>query len=462
VKNFIAWLVEHEAIVIIVVAIILLKLPNMFEPHWYTDEGIYLTIGRAMSEGKLLYRDVVDYPSKPPLIYYIAAFAKGELFWFKFVAILWMATTGVVFWKIANKWTGGKKAILATGVFVALVTFRGLEGNTVNAEHFFLLPNLVAFYILLGKRLSQKTIFLAGAFVGIASLIKFQAALEICIWPIVWWISKKKDWVHNCLWLFAGWAVILTLSLVYFLYKGIGFEYVRLITVANSGYTNPLHLAYVCILGMVGLVMLRNKRVNGDALVWGVWMLVTTMAAILSGKMYAHYFLQMVPPTAMAIGMMTKYFKRWVYVGLIGVWLALSCPYYINFGLWVGGVRDSMTYMKWFDGRTIDTYKLASILINESGRNDKIFVWGDDPMIYSLSKRLPAYKYMVRFHITGLGVYDNMATKLSENLPKYIIWDRSFQMPEMLREIVMRRYVTVNEVGNNEVLRRMGANLSYN
>jgi hypothetical protein len=213
---------------------------------------------------------------------------------------------------------------------------------------------------------------------------------------------------------------------------------------------------------MVGLVMLRNKRVNGDALVWGVWMLVTTMAAILSGKMYAHYFLQMVPPTAMAIGMMTKYFKRWVYVGLIGVWLALSCPYYINFGLWVGGVRDSMTYMKWFDGRTIDTYKLASILINESGRDDKIFVWGDDPMIYSLSKRLPAYKYMVRFHITGLGVYDNMATKLSENLPKYIIWDRSFQMPEMLREIVMRRYVTVNEVGNNEVLRRMGANLSYN
>jgi aspartyl-tRNA synthetase len=56
--------------------------------------------------------------------------------------------------------------------------------------------------------------------------------------------------------------------------------------------------------------------------------------------MYAHYFLQMVPPTAMAIGMMTKYFKRWVYVGLIGVWLALSCPYYINFGLWVGGVRE--------------------------------------------------------------------------------------------------------------------------
>ena len=45
------WLVVHEAILIILGVVVFLRVPSLFEPYWYGDEGIYLTIGRAMRSG---------------------------------------------------------------------------------------------------------------------------------------------------------------------------------------------------------------------------------------------------------------------------------------------------------------------------------------------------------------------------------------------------------------------------
>ena len=74
------WLVIHEAILIILGVVVFLRVPSLFEPYWYGDEGIYLTIGRAMRSGMELYREVHD--NKPPLLYVVAAIASGREFWF--------------------------------------------------------------------------------------------------------------------------------------------------------------------------------------------------------------------------------------------------------------------------------------------------------------------------------------------------------------------------------------------
>ena len=64
------WLVIHEAILIILGVVVFLRVPSLFEPYWYGDEGIYLTIGRAMRGGMELYKEVHD--NKPPLLYVVA------------------------------------------------------------------------------------------------------------------------------------------------------------------------------------------------------------------------------------------------------------------------------------------------------------------------------------------------------------------------------------------------------
>ena len=72
-KKTIDWLEKREKLLLIIGLLVLLRLPSLFEPAWYGDENIYLTIGQGIRKGMVLYRDITDFPNKPPLIYLFAA-----------------------------------------------------------------------------------------------------------------------------------------------------------------------------------------------------------------------------------------------------------------------------------------------------------------------------------------------------------------------------------------------------
>ena len=61
---------ELSFLSVVIFLIIILRVPSIFEPYWYGDEGIYLTIGNALAQGETLYRDIHD--NKPPFIYLLA------------------------------------------------------------------------------------------------------------------------------------------------------------------------------------------------------------------------------------------------------------------------------------------------------------------------------------------------------------------------------------------------------
>ena len=86
-------------LVLLVALAVILRIPSLFEPYWYGDEGIYLTLGEGVRQGLVLYRDIFDH--KPPAIYLVSALA-GSLFWFKFILLVWHAATVVLFWKLAR------------------------------------------------------------------------------------------------------------------------------------------------------------------------------------------------------------------------------------------------------------------------------------------------------------------------------------------------------------------------
>ncbi|PIV07387.1 hypothetical protein COS53_02565, partial [Candidatus Shapirobacteria bacterium CG03_land_8_20_14_0_80_35_14] len=52
----------------------LLRLPSLFEPYWYGDEGVYLALGQGIRHGLTLYSQIYD--NKPPAIYYLAALTQ--------------------------------------------------------------------------------------------------------------------------------------------------------------------------------------------------------------------------------------------------------------------------------------------------------------------------------------------------------------------------------------------------
>jgi hypothetical protein len=69
-KKIDIFLDKHTWLLLLFVLIIVLRLPNFFEPYWYGDEAIYLTLGTALREGGQLYTTIIDH--KTPLIYYLA------------------------------------------------------------------------------------------------------------------------------------------------------------------------------------------------------------------------------------------------------------------------------------------------------------------------------------------------------------------------------------------------------
>src|SRR4030042_3680736 len=128
--------------------VLLLRLPLLFEPFTYADEGIYLTLGQALKKGLVLYRDIHD--NKPPLLYLLAALT-GSFSLYRLVYFLWGLATIFVFHRLASiLFPKSQKAVIASTSFFAILTSLPMfEGNVANAENFMLLPILAGFYLIL-------------------------------------------------------------------------------------------------------------------------------------------------------------------------------------------------------------------------------------------------------------------------------------------------------------------------
>src|SRR6202166_3137744 len=53
------------------VTLVILRLPSLMEPHWYTDEAGYVNVGRSLLQGKVLYAQIWN--NKPPLMLWTIA-----------------------------------------------------------------------------------------------------------------------------------------------------------------------------------------------------------------------------------------------------------------------------------------------------------------------------------------------------------------------------------------------------
>src|SRR3990167_2139061 len=110
----------------------LLRLPSLFEPYWYGDEGITLTVGQRWFSGDLPYLAVYD--NKPPLIYLIFGLVKN-LFFLKLVTIVWVLATLTTVYFLARRISEDLKlkndylALFASFIFAIFSSTPVFEGN---------------------------------------------------------------------------------------------------------------------------------------------------------------------------------------------------------------------------------------------------------------------------------------------------------------------------------------------
>ncbi len=471
------WMVKHELILIIVLAAIILRIPSLFEPYWYGDEGIYLTIGLGLRKGLELYRQIHD--NKPPFLYLLAALAGGNLFWFKFLAGIFSIVTISTFWKLANVWWKDRKlAAFSTICFTLFTSLPKYEGNIANAELFFLLPTTLAFYRMYTHK-NYQHITAGGILLGLAALFKMPSIVEVAIWPLFWLTTADKNWFKKSLVLGLSAAGPLLISIMYFGLKGTLPSYLAAAGLQNVSYLSSWQ-AVGGILGslkgralltvlMMGILWLAHKKLDIRLYIWGLLWAVTLFAAFLSGRPYPHYLLQMSVAICLGITFLfTKSFSSRVFValnlvilvGLLNIFHFYTYPvqaYYQNFIRFALRTETKSDYYAWFNPSVNRNYQIAQLLKSQTSDNEKVFIWGDEPAIYSLSKRLPAGKYTAAYHIFDFEAANETLTALQDELPKYIVTFSNESQLNGLTNFLAHRYIFEKTIENARIYRRLGS-----
>ena len=484
---------KNKFIVTLLFIVFILRIPSLFEPYWYGDEGIYLTLGLAIKKGFLLYRDIFD--NKPPLIYLLAAVANGTMFWFRFLLMISVLATILFFHKLGRALQINDKSIkVSTVVFSLLTTIPFIEGNIANAEIFILLPTILAIYLLSPYLFSKERvisplkIFLIGIIFGVGLLLKVPAVFDFFTIIVFLVLFKKENSLVNIgrkeILLILGYSLPVLITGLFFLSKSAFSVFFNSCFLQTTGYlfswkTGSHTFSYSSLLksGLVLNVMLtffltfilwlKKKKTDSLLVFLAIWFLFSLFAATLSGRPYSHYLLQTVPPFSLIIGVfLTKQIKKHYLVFAITIFLLISnClhykfwtyptfSYYRNFTEFALGKKDKSSYFSFFSQKMPQIYKLAEFITESTQPQDKIFIWADEPCLYPLSRRLPATPYVVAYHIIERGNYQAAGKQILYAKPALIVFDPNIEKFPQLEAILAKEYLEVNSTAGFMVFKR--------
>lgn len=451
-------------LIVVLVSVLLLRLPSFFEPYYDGDEGVYYLLGQTIQRGAVLYRDIWD--NKTPLLYFLYAI-NPTLLWAKLTATISVLGTclGVYFLARKLKVNPFLPALL-TG---ALLSFPALAGNTANAELYFTLPIVWGAYLVWERKWPVSI----GLLLAIAFNLKVPALFDFLgIFLAAFILRREIKFYLPIAVVFIG---VFLAFIGYFYYHQALSDFWTAAFTQNSTYVslwsgplgklgNPLvarGLALLAALSFFFILYVKNK-ISKELLFLFYWLGFSIYAALLSGRPYPHYFLQIVPPaTLFLLYTLAKYRIIFVISPVFAFLLVKSfgeipspvqkLGYYQNFLDYISERKSRDDYQLYFGQDNVWAYQMAAYIKQNTKPNEPIFIWGENDYPYILSGRPPAAKFIRAHHLTTVDPknYDLTAARLAKFQPKYIFIARPVQFPfPQLEVFVAQNYRQVTTFGH--------------
>lgn len=466
--------------------VLILRIPSFFEPYYYGDEMIYMTLGQGVRQGLTLFKDVYD--NKPPLLYLTAALAEN-LFLFKVILASWSIVTIVAFYKLSELFFPNEEKTRKTStvIFALLTTLPLLEGNTVNSEIFMIGFTIFGLLMLLKPNLTTKKIFTAGILFGLGTLFKIPAAFDAPVIVIYWLITGnlKEDWkkiFKNTIILILGFAFPIILTFAWYFLRGSLPEYIKAAFLQNVGYLSsfrprdvqksfldknaPLLIRGVIVLIGVLVTWFFRKKLSSKFVLFTIWTLFSLFAITLSERPYPHYFIQALAPVSLLLGILVNQNSLEQSLAIIPLLIAFFVPvyykfyfyptasYYMRFINFTAGRITRIGYFNSFDTNTSRNYQIAEFLSQSSEPIDRVFMWDPaSPTVYALARRLPPVKYVVPYHVADYSNRASVAKELTAKPPKFIILTAGNPYPE-ISGLIKKRYILITQIGNADIYSR--------
>jgi len=477
-------LIKYKYWIGLFLVFLLLRIPSLFEPYWYGDEGIYLVLGQAIRKGLVLYNQIHD--NKPPSLYYLAALSQ-TVFGFRLLLIVFMVPTIYFFYRLSQKFLSLKVSKIATFIFLILTSIPLFEGNIANAEVFMLLPTLIGVLLLVKLKPNFNTVVISGLLLGLAFTVKIPVAIEfafLCLWLFIDDLtSVKKAFLNIKNILIFSVAFLFPIGLwgIYYYFQGAFKPFLIASLLQNFGYISSwstgtqasspasggIIFRFIFLLIAWALIyLLKIKKLipsNFSFLLF--WFSATVFGVLLSGRPYPHYLIQALPPLILIIVQIFNYkdkkiqllsFFSFFFFALVlfkfKFYFYPVFKYYNNFYSYSLGKKSITDYQNSFGHQVSNIYKISNFIKSNTNSNDKIFVWGDEPYIYALSGRLPTSKYTVAYHIADFNGYQLTMDKIKADLPKFIIYYQMSNRPFPSLDLFIKNYYYIAEIIDNTTI----------
>jgi len=432
-----------------------LRLPGLLVPIWSIDEGTQAVMANTIINGGTPYVDMLD--NRAPLPWYIWAltflfFGSDNMNAIRMVQI-GLASLIIVLIFLIGRFTIGVRGALFGSFFFSVISSVGLDriGYMFQPEWCLAVFTCLASYLFLRGLQSdhgRTLMFLSGLSYGLAFFCK-QNTLFDTITPFFFLIylgfSKKKlpgaDSLQSCvscaLLIFLGFIVVVYWFSGYFYVKGAWKDFVFYFWAYNIDFwipvrnslerilfvpfwffrvSTPMNLGVWAIMGFI-IICLGNKvwgesRRDGTGIIQAYiafWSVTSFLATTIAFRPYKWYVIQLLPAWCLLAGVTFERVLNSVtirpsvehetvnkkpntlvrtFIILLVAIPALSLT-----------VEMAKTIQDWKRNQQTD---LVEWIKNHSRKDQKIYVWGFAPYIYTQTNRTPASRYPYNNFQTGI------------------------------------------------------------
>src|SRR5438270_3625356 len=178
--------------VVLALAVIAMRLPSLWEPRWYSDEGTFTTVAWLHTQGFALYAGAFD--TSPPGIYWLyeillRAGADHHHVVVQIALLIAVLAAVLCVYSLTRKWFGASVAIAAAVLCAAGLSLPTLDGDLLNVEIAALPFFLGALVVASHERTSWA--FVAGLLASAALLVRPSYALD-CLAVLSILVSQRN------------------------------------------------------------------------------------------------------------------------------------------------------------------------------------------------------------------------------------------------------------------------------
>jgi hypothetical protein len=404
-----------------ILAAYLLLRSNLIEIPLGRDEGGYAYAGREILAGGLLYRDVFDLrPPGPFYLYALAlAFVPPTPAGIHVFLHVYNFATCLALVSLARALGAGTPAALWTALAYAVASsLPGVQGFQASSELLMLLPLVLAMRLALASGPRRRgALALAGVLAALACWIKQTAFLSLVLLPF--WIAfaprRRRSEAARDLLAFGGGAIAVSLAIVgAFASAGVLRELVywsfeHPLRYARSDFLLGRATAQLFELlsgspvlsaaALVGLVVSARREPRQAVFLFAL--LGLSLLAVLPGKAYEHYFVQLLPPLCLAAGIgldavvsrVRAPRMRVAAAAAAGAAVALL-PLVIAPGYYLRDTPDEIARAEFGTNPFVESADIASYLREHSRPGDRVLIVGSEPQILFLAQARSATPFI--------------------------------------------------------------------